>query len=413
MKLNTPQSSAQYLICLWICIIAILSACNKDSEQTLPERVVSYSPVSSYSANAIENTLSLQMLVYPELSAFADHIVTGITVYRVNYKTTFKDSVITASGLMCIPTTSGSYPVISFQNGTNTLNANAPSVNPFNSNFLLIEFLASNGYVVLIPDYIGFGASSDILHPYYHRASTNNAVTDLIRAFTELSESGAIPVSPNDSLFLMGYSQGGGATISVLAEIESSGSPDMEVIAVSAGAGAYNLMDFSTYLFSLETFPSPFYLPYFVYSQMVYGSISAPLSRFFNEPYAGRIPGLFDGMHGGSAINDELSENISEMFTTGILTEFETGDQFAELREVLEQNSISAWNTGASIHLYHGNLDDNVPAQQSLNLYNGFIDAGVEPGQINHFVMEGRNHDSGVMPWGVLTIEWFNSLKNF
>jgi hypothetical protein len=98
--------------------------------------------------------------------------------------------------------------------------------------------------------------SLPVLHPYYHRESTDNAITDLIRAFNELSESGDIQATANDSLFLMGYSQGGGATLSALDDIENGDPLDMEVIAASCGAGAYNLLEFSSYVLGL-VLPSP------------------------------------------------------------------------------------------------------------------------------------------------------------
>lgn len=397
---------------LSLIFLSVLVSCKKDSDPVLTDRVVSYNPVSSYSAQSIEFALGIQSLVIPELQSVIENVSTGITVYRINYKTLYKDSVITASGIMSVPQTAGTYPVISFQNGTNTLHANAPSVNFDNETFLLIEFLASNGYIVLIPDYIGFGASSDILHPYYHRESTNNAIIDLIHAVKELGESGAINVNASGDLFLMGYSQGGGATISALEEIEGSDDLNMDVIAVSAGAGAYDLLAFSNHLFTLETFPAPFYLPYFVYAQKEIGLIHSPLNLFFKEPYASEIPGLFNGLHSGNEISDELTYEIDGLFTTDLLTQFNMGNQFEELRSALENNSIHGWESEVKIGLYHGSIDDNVFPIQSLVLYNEFIEAGTSESLISHHIMEGKNHDTGVIPWGIMTIEWFNTLKN-
>jgi hypothetical protein len=271
--------------------------------------------------------------------------------------------------------------------------------------------MASNGYVILMPDYIGFGSSLEILHPYYHRESTSNAIIDLIRAFNELSASGAIMANSNDSLFLMGYSQGGGATLTTLYEIENNDAIDMNVIATSGGAGAYNLMGFTEYVLGLESFPGPLYFPYFIYSQMIYGTINGSLDEFFREPYAGKIPVLFNGSYDNNAINDQLTTQINDLLTANLLDNFSTATEFSTLRETLTLNSITGWYTSVPVNLYHGTLDDNVPPQQSQNLYNEFIGSGSASGMVHYYPMDGLAHGSGLLPWGIKTINWFNSLR--
>jgi pimeloyl-ACP methyl ester carboxylesterase len=400
-------------VCLYVTMIFFLIiACDKDDKDPLSgEYLVSYSPLFNYSSNSIEALLTFQMLVYPELAPMLENIHYGVQVYSIQYKTHYGDSLITASGLVCLPISAGSYPVISFQNGTNTLHTNAPSVNPMNQGYLIMELVASNGFVVLIPDYIGFGSSSEILHPYYDRKSTNNAILDLIRAFRELSGSGQIIATGNDSLFLLGYSQGGGATASVLDEIENEQSLDMNVIAASCGAGAYDLMDFSAYVLEIESFPGPLYFPYYIYAHQAIGNITAPLSAFFQEPYAGNIPGLFDGLHSNDEINGALTETIADLLTPEMLDNFATASTFAQLRESLEENSVHGWNASARINLYHGTEDDNVPPQQSLAIYNEFIEAGTNSDLINLYEMDGLDHGTGLFPWGIQTINWFNTLR--
>jgi hypothetical protein len=218
--------------------------------------------------------------------------------------------------------------------------------------------------------------------------------------------------SGNDSLFLLGYSQGGEATISAADEIENGIPIDRDLIAVSAGAGAYNLMNFTNYILELESFPAPMYFPYFIYAHKEYGSISAPLNLFFNEPYATDIPELFDGSYGNNDINNALAKELSILLTEDLRTNFASGSEYEELRDALTENSIEGWNTSLLINLYHGTEDDNVPPDQSLNLYNEFITAGSDPSRVHHIPMEGLAHGSGLFPWGIQTINWFNSLRN-
>jgi acetyl esterase/lipase len=397
---------------LFLIVALTTNSCKKDPEVgPVSDYVVSSTRVLTYPLQTIQAVVTFQLASYPEAADIVNRVKNGVEVYRINYKTHYRDSVITASGLACIPDVAGTYPVLSFQNGTNAYLPDAPSVNPSNQGYVVMEFMASNGYVVLMPDYIGFDASADILHPYYDRPSTDNAVIDFIKAFRELGESGKISATANDSLFLFGYSQGGGATISATESIENNNTTGMDVIAVSAGAGAYDLVAFTNYVLELNTFPAPMYFPYFIYSHQKLGSITGSLDLFFNQPYATDIPDLFDGTHRNADINNALSSNIDALLTPALINTFMTSDGYDQLRNVLSENSIHGWDTGLKISLYHGTADDNVPPSQSLNLYNEFIAAGADPEQVKHFPMEGLGHGSGLMPWGISTVNWFNSLR--
>lgn len=396
-----------------ILLMLLVVACNRDTDDILDnDYLVNYEASSVYPLAVIKSALSIRMLEYPELDDIVEHVKYSVQIYKINYKTHFGDSVVTASGLVCLPMADEQFPVISFQNGTNTDHNNAPSTNPTNPNYMMLEFMASNGYIVLITDYIGFGASSDLLHPYYHRTSSNNAVIDLIHAFGEMSQRNDIMAAGNDSVYLMGYSQGGWATLSAFDEIQQDGSLSFEVAAVSCGAGAYDLMTMSTYVLGVETFPGPIYLPYFIYSQQLAGSITDPLTKFFKEPYAGRIPGLFNGLYDNDEINSQLTNTISELVTADMLDNFETGPEYAELRALLNENSVSAWNTETKVNLYHGTEDIHVPPQQTSALYDDFISSGADPGQVSYIEFEGLTHVTGLLPWGIATINWFNALEN-
>ena len=84
-----------------------------------------------------------------------------------------------------MPKTAGDYPILCFHNGTNTENRLAPTENPTNELFSILESVSSLGFIVVIPDYIGFGASSQRTHPYLIAEPTTQSILDLIRAVKE------------------------------------------------------------------------------------------------------------------------------------------------------------------------------------------------------------------------------------
>ncbi|HDJ34282.1 MAG TPA: phospholipase, partial [Bacteroidetes bacterium] len=107
------------------------------------------------------------------------------------------------------------------QNGTNTLLDNAPSTNPNYELYQLLQSVASMGYVVVIADYIGFGASEQIFHPYLHRESTVQCLVDMLRAVDEFWEDVSTEITPLNSYYLIGYSQGGWSTLALLSALEN------------------------------------------------------------------------------------------------------------------------------------------------------------------------------------------------
>jgi pimeloyl-ACP methyl ester carboxylesterase len=393
-------------------LLLLISSCKKENSDTInDEFLVDYKQENLFMLQSIVTLFSPLETEYPGAQSIREHATYGVQVFSITYKTHFKGSEINASGLVCIPLASEKFPIISFQNGTNTLHSDAPTADPLNLNYMLLEAMASNGYIILIPDYIGFGASSDQIHPYYQKESTCSSIIDMLHASNELVQKNEIPAKANNEYYLMGYSQGGWASLSTLEQLENSGQTEISVAAASCGAGAYDLMGMSNYVLGLTTFPGPLYLPYFVYSEKVYGALTDPLDKYFNPPYADNIPELFDGTHSNSQVTASLNDTISRLVTPDLIENFSTGSEFQTLRDLLTENSVSAWAVKARLRFYHGTQDLNVPPIQSQAIYDKFISAGADPDRVGHFDLIGLTHETGVIPWGINTINWFNELE--
>jgi hypothetical protein len=390
----------------------LIGGCHKDvSGPENNQYLVSFRQVNLLLLQSIDILLSPLESEYPLITGIKEHASYNVQIYSITYKTQYKGADINASGLVCIPVSSEKFPIISFQNGTNTFHDNAPSVNPLNFDYLLIEAMASNGYIILIPDYVGFGASADQVHPYYQKETTSSTVVDMIHACNELIQNNIISAKSNDNYYLMGYSQGGWATLSTLEKIEKSSQADISILAASCGAGAYDLIAMSHYVLAQSTFPGPLYLPYFIYSEQIYGTLADPLGRFFREPYASAIPGLFDGTHTNGEVNAGLNDTIASLLTSDMIENFSTGVEYQTLRNLLTENSVSAWHANALLRFYHGTDDLNVPPGQSQAVYDNFISAGSDPAKVGLYHLTGLTHETGVIPWGINTIAWFNELE--
>ncbi len=398
-----------------VLIVSLLATpgCKKESTNQEPgnEVLVSYHKILSYQAATIKQQLGVFQTIYPDAVPIVNNTAYGVDVYKITYNTKYKDEDILASGLVCMPQSTESFPIISFQNGTNTQKTDCPSMNPTNYYYTLMEYMAGNGYIITFPDYIGFGASAQYLHPYYERETTDRAVIDMVKACHELLAEKDIQAKFNDDHFLMGYSQGGWATLSALKNIETNYTTTIPVKATSCGAGAYDMMAMSDYVLALKVFPGPLYLPYFIYSQQLFGAHNDPLTKFFNEPYASRIPELFDGTFSNDQVDAQLNDTISVLLKSNMITDFSSGADFAQLRSLLVKNSVTAWIPTSKIQFYHGSADLNVPPEQSVLMYNSFVNLGVGQDQVSFISLPGTGHEFSLLPWGLKTINWFNELK--
>lgn len=410
-KINTFTLS--FLTIIVIVSLFITPGCKKESADNAPvnEVLVSYQKSLIYPVELIRQQIGFLAVLYPDAATILANSAYGVEVYKITYNTVYKGESVLASGLVCLPQTENSVPIISFQNGTNTLKSGSPSMNPSGYYFTLMEYMAGNGYIITIPDYIGFGASAQYLHPYYDRETTDRAVIDLIRACHELLGEKDIKVKFSGEHFLMGYSQGGWATLSGLKNIETNYKATIPVKATSCGAGAYDMMAMSNYVLAKQVFPGPLYLPYFIYSQKLFGAHNDPLTKFFNEPYASRIPELFNGNYTNDQVNEQLNDTISKLLKSNMIADFSNGADFAQLRSLLVKNSVTAWVPASKINFYHGSADLNVPPEQSQLIYNSFLNMGVGQDKIQLISLPGTDHESSLLPWGLKTINWFNQLK--
>ncbi len=393
-----------------ICLLSLIYACER-SENFDHIYLEDYSLLRSYTSSNIITSLELLQSVYPDISVLADNIEYGIKVYSISYKTTFQGEEIIGSGLLSIPDAEGSFPVISFQNGTNTCHSNAPSINHNNLLYSLLNMNSGNGFIIALPDYIGFGESEEYLHPYFHTESTVQAVRDMLLAVEELTDYFE-GLSISKELYLMGYSQGGWATLATLKNTEHYPLKDYILKAASCGAGAYDLMDFTHYLFTLETYPTPFYLPYYIESRRQNSIIDDPLSLFFKEPYASMIPELFNGSLCNSELNSNLSNNISELLTDNFISNFDTGNDFIALRNELNYSSVIPWQINTPLLITHSNGDRSVPFKQSLDLYNNLLNAGTPENDLEFMEIYDIDHNDAIIPWGINTLLWFLNLRN-
>ena len=230
---------------------AYLSGCgggaSTDSSRTVVPGGV---PINSVGAGQFKDAVPLRTISTVEIAAAMDLAGTfafravpqyAVQAHRLTYLT--QDALgreILASALIALPMkpANSSSPVLSYQHGTITQQAQAPSNLPDLASPEVV--LASQGYIVLAADYVGYGASKTAAHPYLLAAPSAAAVIDLLTAAKYWRRTQRI--LDNKQIFLAGYSEGAYVTLATQKALEAGTSVHLsEIVSVAAGAGPYNV----------------------------------------------------------------------------------------------------------------------------------------------------------------------------
>ncbi|GAB3541280.1 hypothetical protein GCM10027443_40400 [Pontibacter brevis] len=336
-------------------------------------------------------------------ATYGNQIKYGVSVYKVVYSTTYQGKDIKASGLICVPqgiTTPA--PILSAQHGTIFTQNEAPT----NFNGLSgFELFAAAGYVTLIPDYIGFGESKDIFHPYYDQKHSALAVVDMIKAAKAFAEEKDIQL--NDKLFLAGYSEGGYVTLAAQKEIETNPAHGLQVTASAAGAGGYDLTAMLAGVASGKAYSYPAYLAYVLQSYIHTNNWKRPLTEFFQEPYATKLPSLFNGQNSGGAINRNLTTDPKKLFAPAFFNSLKDANKEIALKQALQTNSFLDWVPQSPTRLYHGTADNIVPFENSKTTYERFIAEGAT--QTEFIPLKGGTHGTAFVPMLQNMVPWIQS----
>jgi pimeloyl-ACP methyl ester carboxylesterase len=340
----------------------------------------------------------------------ADEIESGVDVYKVTYKTTFNGQSIIASGLVILPQTHKAVGMLSFQHGTIIAHSEAPSETPPTSELMTFyATIASPGFIGVIPDFIGFGASKDLLHPYYLEKPTADAVVDNLKAAREFALLSGLNF--NGKLFLAGYSQGGYATMAAHKSIEENGLENFNLIASFPSSGGYDIKGVQEFFFDQQTYSQPFYIAFVAYSYKTYLGWQQPLTDFFQPTYAAKIPGLFNGQNSSSEINDQLTTEIPSLISPDLLQNIDTDPRYSYINEAFIDNSLTDWTPKVKMFMYHGDLDITVPYQNSVDVYNHFIQNGASSEVVSFTTLPYANHSGGVAPYLIAFINKLLTLK--
>ena len=246
--MSTPFLRRSFSLTPLLLAAALVACGGGDDDPATPEQPPENSAPGALLSGSMVNTITPAQIT----QAFKDpesHIQSGIvprysvSSYRLNYVTTDKNGAkVTASGLVSVPVKAAGArsPVLSYQHASTFRNNQAPSIKVEAVEPPLV--LASLGYIVVSPDYVGFGASYGVEHPYLTSSPSSRAVIDMLSAAQTWRRQAG--VADNGQLFLAGYSEGGYATMAAHRAIHQQGGElKTQLQAAVPGAGPYDVQE--------------------------------------------------------------------------------------------------------------------------------------------------------------------------
>jgi pimeloyl-ACP methyl ester carboxylesterase len=286
--------------------------------------------------------------------------------YRLTYNTVDGNGQpVVASGLVSVPdkpagapNTLVESPVISYQHGTIFKDAEAPSNNLAPVEPTLV--MASLGYIVVAADYVGYGASKGVQHPYLLSAPTAAAVNDLLTAARLWrQQSGKLG---NGQLFLVGYSEGAYATMAAHRELVASKSLHLaNVVASVGGGGPY---DVGTTLDRLLARVK---------------DESVVLGALINPGFLSRLGSTVRNEVRRQIMKQVLPDDADVSFQSTFLDNFLADDVAA----IDRMSNVIDWKPNVPFRMFHGKDDQTVPYKSSTVALEYMLKAGAAPGNVS------------------------------
>lgn len=301
----------------------------------------------------------------------------GIRTYRITYETLnpFGQPVV-ASGMLAIPygesaTTDYAFPLAVYMHGT----AGNPQAVPSRVGVgerVLVNVLATNGYITLAPDYLGLGDDATGLHPYVHAATEASAGRDMLLAVrTWLAEQN---IGFTNQLFLTGYSQGGHASMALHRDLQlNPGTDELVVTAAAHLSGPYSISEvMAATLFDDQGTTLPAYIAYTYLSYNYIYGLYDDITAIFKPPYLAAMQAFQSGAQNLDQTNatlfallDQEGGRLRDMMQDSILTILREQPEHP-INQALQDNDVYDWAPQAPTLLVYCTLDEQVPFQNAI-----------------------------------------------
>ncbi len=359
------------LVILAVCV----SGCRGPVEQTEPavyfREVIARQDAKFHDFWASFGEGVIESEEYAFVEPLADKLLKDITVtaYTITYNTVdFYGNPIVASGVVYYPNDTRIRGVvevapIAFVQNTSGASERIPSTEAMHSTF---------GYVVIIPDFLGYGISKDTYHPFLEPEITGRTAYDMRQASREFLRTLGYEL-PKKTM-VAGYSLGGSMAMAMVKYYEARGIP---IERAGIGCGCYEPKE-AFNAFARTGVSTYCLIPTIIYSINKYHNLNLDFSKVFTGELLENYDQWLDRSHehGQWFLQDRLGTDIYNFMHPDFFTETKNAE-FDKIYRVLEEMShVDGWTPKAEMYLYHAEDDESVPYECALYAYNEFHKRG-------------------------------------
>jgi len=348
-------------------------------------------------------------------------VTNGVDLYKLVYETVNVNGAPTlASGLLAIPTDYDcNAAIINYNHGTQNGGAISEAgtfadliTGGFAEWFISLP-VGAGGYVVAMPDYLGYGQSACTdFHGYNHATSLGRDAADMIRATKEFCENNSVALS--NELFITGYSEGGFAAMAATKEIQENLCDELQITASAPLSGAYNV-----YPLTRDTLLSPNYfnltnLSYFTYSanNVCPNILGNGLSDVILPEYVELVEAAWNECNPmGELLNDPIFPIIAAEILDPNYVATITGDPCHPFNEMLRLNNLNNWIPNMPMRLYYTEADEQVPYTNAITTAAWMAAQGA---QVTAHTLCGDSvtHSAFAIPSLLDTKLWFDDIRS-
>lgn len=354
-------------------------------------QVLGVTPVFDLSAEQTQDQINALSPI--QLEPFLLNLLTdidyGVLGLRVQYETIdVAGNPTTASGLVVVPNDSPCpQDLMVYCHGTIFDKDAAPSdVSPFNpvTEVLFGLLYGGNGYLTVLPDYLGLGEGSPGFHLFVNEQTEASATIDLMQAARNLANATNVPLT--NKAFISGYSQGGHAGMSTFKALQAAGGAGFDLKSAGLGSGPYDLSTTQyNYIINDPNYPEPEFILYVIASaqtalQTIFPNnpnkwiYEDPEEFLINEEAPNNYADLYTSeILGQTGNRDWVPIPYTDMFRPGFLQSVLTKPN-KPVRQYLAANDVFDWINRKPTSMYYCTQDEKVDFRSSLRAEAAFED---------------------------------------
>lgn len=268
------------------------------------------------------------------------------------------------------------------------------------------DLLAMLGYVVVTPDYIGYGDSKNLNHPFAHNELTATTCVDMLDVierelawYWQFREGGM----PKD-IYIQGFSEGGSAALSCTRRIEKKRKAKYKIIKTFVGGGPYSLSaSFDSFSKTNTTGLAPV-IPSVALGMICGESLDVDLKNVFKEElynnykdwYFKKEKSIYE-VHDLITHNGTLTKITDYMSNDFVKEGFGGNKDLQKIYDACKKNDNIDWTPRSPIMIIHSTGDDVVPFVNAQLAYDSFINRGADPSIIQLKTVDGLAHQHSIL----------------